>query len=479
MPVVTMHPSMLFVGASDGAERSFLRPLLAKLRSAGYTRYVEPCVGTFATVQVAEAAGFTPAQIDTSDVSLYTSILGYLLAGRDLASLDMRVDGAPVDTSGPPVVAAARMLYTQLVARIEARPDNEYWAAMHHDTLERAEEHTHAILEKLEVLNARSAGLTYRAVDLWDHLAEAAADPHTVVSVYPPTKLRGYETFYETGGRVTWAEPAYSTFTLPDSHVRLQTMFADAPALLLVSQQTEPGHAAHPTPVYARHVAAGQYVYVLSNRPTEVFGHTGGPKVAPRRMVDTIPLPYPQIPQDYEIRPDSQITVIACPMASADYYRDLWLHRVKGGGREVSGYAILVDGFLAGVGGHSLQFVKSGSTNPLKDAALAVFALGAPHKDRLTRLIVMVSLQAVSLATAFGPSASIHRDLVGRVITFNFTRHPEAKQMRGLMKLEERKDHEDGYKLTYVAPLGHQTPEDCLHRWLTDEARWQKSRAKP
>ena len=58
------------------------------------------------------------------------------------------------------------------------------------------------------------------------------------------------------------------------------------------------------------------------------------------------------------------------------------------------------------------------------------------------------------------------------------TKYPENKEVRGIMKLKERKtDKENGYKLTYEGPIiegrsEHQT----LLEWLRREAEWRTAR---
>jgi hypothetical protein len=64
-------------------------------------------------------------------------------------------------------------------------------------------------------------------------------------------------------------------------------------------------------------------------------------------------------------------------------------------------------------------------------------------------------------------------------VTANYTPHPEAKQNRGLMKLESRKPHHDGYHLIYSAEWRKPAPlPKVLGEFLTKEAQWRKSRTK-
>ena len=65
----------------------------AKLDLARYQRLVNPCAGNLTFLQAAVAAGWAPGDCYGSDISLYTSALGYLAAGRKLSELGVAVSG--------------------------------------------------------------------------------------------------------------------------------------------------------------------------------------------------------------------------------------------------------------------------------------------------------------------------------------------------------------------------------------------------
>lgn len=72
-------PGEMFLGCLGTAEQRFLVTLIQTAAKSGYTRFVEPCAGTFAMANLAVRNGFKPEQIETSDVSMMTSVLGYSL----------------------------------------------------------------------------------------------------------------------------------------------------------------------------------------------------------------------------------------------------------------------------------------------------------------------------------------------------------------------------------------------------------------
>lgn len=85
--------------------------------------------------------------------------------------------------------------------------------------------------------------MSYRPMDMWDHLREVKDDPHTIIVANPPTYFAGYEKFYDTQGKMTWKEPPYGMFDPETGHQQLYDMMMDAPALLLCYQEKRAGEA--------------------------------------------------------------------------------------------------------------------------------------------------------------------------------------------------------------------------------------------
>ena len=71
------NPGAFFLGTLVPSEQKFLKVLLESARKSGYTKFVEPCAGAFAMSHLAVQSGFKPSEIESSDVSMFTSIMGY------------------------------------------------------------------------------------------------------------------------------------------------------------------------------------------------------------------------------------------------------------------------------------------------------------------------------------------------------------------------------------------------------------------
>lgn len=476
-------PSILFLNTWDAPERSFCKKVFEGLPARGYTRYVEPCSGAFAMPFVAHAAGWDPAVMEASDSSLFSSIVGAMLSGTDYDALGMRLDGDPVtfpDRKYDRVQQAAYLLYVQLLARTQARPMTvEYWRYLVNDLIVREEEHVEAIAAKLYSYQERLGGMTYEPIDMWSHMKRVMDDSHTVVSINPPTYKAGFERFFDTKGRLEWNVPDYEIFDPMVDIPRLVEMFEGKKALLLCQQQRDPGDSAHPRPVFARHLSLGQYVYLNSNRPDEIFDITGGPKVALKRKgPDLVPADLPLLPVDHPITEDSTVQCVPIAPNVADYYRGLWMHRLNAqpGGMNV---LVVVDGFAAGVIGYSTSTMTFAYAPKWSRHLLLRFAFGAPHETlRTTRLVTMLALRRKTIDLWLTPANAAPLACSEGLVTVEITRHPEIKGLRGLMKLADRQKHPDGHKLVYGANWNHDDPPTILRTFLNKEKQWQRNSTK-
>ena len=115
-----MDPGAMFLGCLNGVEQKFLIELIKTARRSGYTRFVEPCAGTFAMANLAVQSGFKPEQIETSDVNMMTSVMGYAITGQSLEPLQIHAQGFSDEELLEPAVA----LYAQIYLRTSKSAGN-------------------------------------------------------------------------------------------------------------------------------------------------------------------------------------------------------------------------------------------------------------------------------------------------------------------------------------------------------------------
>lgn len=456
-----------------------MAPVLGGLRKNGYRRLVETCAGSFAVSILATETGWDPEEIEASDVTLYSSVLGYLCSGKPLADLGVTVDGETLHlVDGTPEQQAALILYTDMLVRMQKKDHIPYWADLAENLEVEKDQHLKSITQQLRKTRDRLHGIGYKPQDLWDHIRAAADDPTAVISCNPPSFKGGYEQFFDTGGRVTWNEPSYGIFDKNGGYQELIEYARDKAALFIFYlEDLTPGEVE--SPLFVRPKGLQNRSYVVSNRPDEIAAINGGPKVAPRpRTPIGKAEDRPILPLNYEITEQSVVEAHIVETKEADYYRAIWMHKFKTVG---GSYNILytIDGYAAGIVGYGLDTLTQ-PLGPPTDCALLRFAFGSPHNTyRTTRLITMLSLRRQEFEMFRNPKNSIYIEASIGLITNARTKYPESKSLRGIMKLKSRKEEGGQNMLIYIADWnGLETRSDVLKEWLKREAHWRKASAK-
>ncbi|MGJ3558897.1 hypothetical protein ACR6C2_07920 [Streptomyces sp. INA 01156] len=279
MPAGFAQPGVLFAGNSSAPDRAFYRQVFNKLDRKQYTRYVEVGVGSFAAALVAANAGIPPSCMETSDVTLYSSVLGTYVSGGDLLSLGMTLDGEPVELpDAPPHEQAAHLLYVHWLARMQAKGEAQYWSDLVTDMVDREDEHKARLAGSLQSIGERLPGCRFTPMCMWDHIAEVEDDPHSIIIAAPPTYRAGFEKFFDTGGRVEWSTPPYSIFDPEVDMKRLADHMRDKAALLMFLQEERSGVAAHEMPVFAHPLGDVARAFVISNRPRRFSSSREAPR---------------------------------------------------------------------------------------------------------------------------------------------------------------------------------------------------------
>lgn len=456
-------PGEMFLGCLGSVEQKYLIDLIKGAYLSGYNRFIEPCAGTFAMSNLAVRAGFKPEQIESSDVAMMTSIMGFAITGQPLDSLEIKAEGFTEDELRDPATA----LYAQMYLRTTKTAGNEYYHNLLMDLQYRREKHIEHIQKQLDDNKNLLHGMKYQPMDMWEHLNEALDDPDAIIIINPPTYFSGYEKFYDTGGKMTWKEPEYKMFDPETGHIELFEKCMDAKALLLCYMEKRPGEAVG-QPIFARAgTRADLNAYITTNREDEAVELAKGKKIKRPSESKLEPLPCSILPRDYEINENSKIQILEIKAAQSQYYRRLWTHNFVGSSATFN-RALLIDGMVAGVFGVSKM---------TSDSLFLWYVMKTPHKlYRLGRLIYMLSQNKVFANTLLN---NIEREKVTKLRTAMLTKYPENKEVRGIMKLQNRvKDKTNGYKLTYESDLVERTVEDTLKEWLRREKQWQKSKTK-
>lgn len=474
----------LFLGTLRPSTRAFLQQFFARARKRGYTRFVEPASGALAMSQLAVKAGFAPHRIEASDVTLFSALMGYGIMGQRVDDLEIHANGYGDYDLGDPAVA----LWALACCMAEDHSANPIEDAALRQFKRESDRHIAELSSQLEKARDLLGGMTYKPADLFDHLEECWDDPHCLVCINPPTYTGGFEKWYETGGRIGWAEPRYRLFDAKAGLAQLMNRAWGAKCLLLCYQERATDDAVG-APVYIQdHLRRNRdntgylHVYIVPNRFDEALEIAGGLTVGRMTLTGVNAGVRPPIRPDHEFTPETQLVLRKIPTQVATYYRALWTHKFSVGSPANVNLGIFIDGYIAGVFGYN-TLLAVGYRAPaggayLRDILQIHYGMVAPHNThRLSRLLTMVSL--TRQAAGLGLPSDLIAARIGRIRTTQQTHYPESKEMRGLMKrILRTPDPKYGFRLTYEALIDERPLDTVVPRWLERETSWRKARAK-
>ena len=463
-----------FLSTLVAKEQGFLKPLFSNARKNGYKKFVEPCAGAFAMSHLAQQAGWLPTEIESSDVALFTSVMGYAIMGKDLSGLRIEADGfAQEDLTDP-----ATVLWIQLVLRTATKSAKEYFKELLVDLYRRKPDHIEKIRSQLDHAKSLLNGMDYRPLCMWKHLEECLDDPTVLVCINPPTYAAGFEKWYNTNGKLRWQEPEYGMFDPATGMVELmQEKAKDAKALVLCYEETEPGKCVG-EPVFSRFgVRTGINVYLTCNRPDEAAKLAEGKKIYRQASSGMEPLDSPIMPDDYEIKPNSVIVVRKIEAGNSKYYRWLWTHNFTGAQAQYDA-GVFIDGYIAGVFGYDKSALGIGAFGAVVNNDIFLM-YGMTIKHRTYRMGRLVTLLASCRKMVKNCLTDFEYEKLRGMQTVMQTKYPESKEERGLMKLTKKtKDPKHGYKLVYRCELRDINEQEALVLWLRKETEWRKARKK-
>lgn len=468
-----IQAGVLFIGTVREQERKFLKKLLQGAKREGYERIVEPCCGSFALSRLALESGFKPEQIDTSDVSLFSAVLGRHIDGKDCKDLNVKALGFENEDLTDP----ATIMWVQNVLRNTMTGASYYSGQIIQEMYDRKPEHIERIRKSLDEYKTLLHGIKYRDMDLFEHIAEYYDDEKAIILLAPPTYKAGYEKFFSTGNRLTWNEPKYGIFDPETGRSDLMVnALGGAKSLAICYEETMAGGCAG-GPVFIRTGSRlGINTYLTANRPDEVVKIVEEKAGTRKDEQEMRPLKYPIMPDGYEIRFKSKIEVVRIESCNALYYRRLWTHNFSGSTSSGYAHAIVIDGYLAGVFGYDTLLASL--MKPAVDGELGVwlsFSMCSPNsRYRMGRLNTMIAKTAVVFKSCL---PGITAEKCSLLLTTMITKYPENKQMRGLMELY-RKDKAGvrGFKLYYKTRVEEKTITEVLKEWLKKEEQYTKSK---
>ncbi|MBF0293476.1 MAG: hypothetical protein HQK86_15115 [Nitrospinae bacterium] len=411
------------------------------------------CSGNFTAETVLRLNGFT-GKINSNDVSLYTSAIGWFLTGADFR-LDISEELKSEHKFTPLVEEKAATVILLLELSQFYPRKNDYQRRMYGAMLGQWPKLLRKTVSKLgEKKNALQISDYYCADAL--QVIETASQDVTFLS-FLPTYKGGYEKLYKTMEcLVDWDRPSYEIFDPKDFALPRKIIESGNSYLIYTEFPLHDGFPQIGKPVAIMRKSRSMGIYLYSNIKASSKIVQLRQKIAPAN-------PYKVLASDEAIRPSATLDIQPIRGEVFDYLRTLYLKPSILWSKAQFTYAVTVDGKIVGLLGFNIPSI--GFKKELGDFIYMMADLAVPsvHK-RLSKLILLV-------ASSREMKDILEKKLVKRVdtvYTTAFSNNPVSMKYRGVFTLANRKEvnsSEGRYALNYYAKLGEISLKDILLLW--------------
>jgi hypothetical protein len=202
-----IYTEPLFLGVTPSGARNYVANEIAALGKP----FHNACAGRFSVVEAAVKAGVLPQTIYASDISLFSSIIGYLAdPTKKLDDLGFRIlDRAlePKTITDELDFAAHIMLILKLN---QMKQTNLRGLYLREELLSSWDRSRKVMRQQLETLVQNISGIHYEIADIWDVVTRVSKEDVTLYASVPHY-ARGYTKMF-AAPNLKWNEPSITEF---------------------------------------------------------------------------------------------------------------------------------------------------------------------------------------------------------------------------------------------------------------------------
>ncbi|WOX11411.1 hypothetical protein [Streptomyces sp. N50] len=409
------------------------------------------CSGNFTIERVLHDAGF---RLHGCDVQLYSSAIGWYLAGRELPITIRPESYGELDWLAPYMDGRASTLAVVMLGsrffQWIGRGAHPYYGRMLRAYQQQFPELHAKTVAKIEALPLRLA--SYAAMDVNQWLAEQVP-PEAPVVAFPPFFAGDYESqFAALDKHLDWPAPEYPTLDDAAKETLIERI-TDRPHWVLglhfdvdelagqLRGQVQTANRGVPINVYSS-VARSRIV-----RPNQRLEMVKAPRLTPGQRLG------------------EQLTLAPLTMGQFATLRSQYMNHNIRPGTPTMALAVLVDGVVAGAFAYATPKYDPHNVYLLSDFPVAPTSYG--------RLAKLVLYAALSTEAQFLAQRAMNTRLT-RLNTTAFTQRPVSMKYRGLLRLNSRKDSADPayrYQLDYGSQLGRWSLADGFAQWRSKHGR--------
>lgn len=459
LSAIEMQENTIFMGIPKSALRGAICELVKRKT---YATYVIPCSGRFAVADTFISCGVPPEKIVTSDITLFSSLVGYYICGHDLGALDVTINDVPMLET---IEGIAEVLYTIKLAKI---PQNTYYnEQIYNDMILRKHDHIEKIISGLQHLKTKCAGISYSIQDLRDSIKEHD-DNDTLIFVHPPIESKNDYVKMVAAADINWINPPIKQFDPQTEFVTLcaNLLHNNADTVMYLHENDKPDlPLAQWHCFFAAQDSKFKLEYLYANKQNTM--HTAANRAQFKAFRAP---PYPILSDTDEITPNSIVQVVPVDKMVAMYYRDLFVHRLGSTNAERH-FLFLIDNKVFSVRGLMYHVQNRGVGDRFREV------FGVVRSNKHYRHIGRLAMRLIT--------SKEFRDMILRpgevfekryITSTMISMHPVAREAKGILEIYDSTQSADGmYHLQYEAEFKDRSFQEFLLDWLNEEESYGKN----
>ena len=461
----------IFLGHTPADQRKYLTAVLKQFYDLGHSRIFLPAVGQFTLARCAIEAGFAKENIYTSDISLYSTLLGYYFAGRKVREIEFKVGDAWFDDYQLCQSDVERVAYLLWLMKVCQIRKVHYMKAQLEDLLINGEKHREILKGKVKAMKPYFAGVKYELQDMREVLTARYTHGDLVV-VNPPVFSNGYTKMFDFGSDIEF-DPNVPEFSFGKEYRDMYEQTLKSPAPFVWYRSRSVAGFDSEQVIYAKQYNVQKIDYWLCTKPELLKDWKGLNKIATFGRRELKPYKAPLFSDDDEITEDTRISFVTVPANVALYYRDLFAHKLW----QTSGehfFLMLLDGKVFA----TCAFMLSHMFRLQQDYVFENYGFNVSlEKYARANRLLMLAITCQEFGDLVHDQASrVNRYYYMKGLrTTCLSKYRKVKLNNGILTVEKRERMKDGmYKIMYQAEFRQETFADQVRRFLAEEVEFAK-----
>lgn len=455
----------IFLGNTPSNQRKFATKLFKHLER-DYPKLILPACGQFSLAKCAIEAGYKTENIYTSDISLFSSLLGYYYAGKSIWEINFILKDKYFEKVKQLKTETEQVAYILLLMKKSQLNEKIIYERNIIEDIEKNEKaHIGSLCKSLEKLKNYYSGIKYEIADLREEIIKDY-DKETIVAVNPPAFKKGYEKMFKFDEFVEY-NPKIEEFDFAKEYRDLYNKSKEKESPFLWYRYKETKGFNKKEIIYACEYAIDRFDYWLFTKPELLEGFKEKGLIDFKKGKSLKKSKYNVFTDKDEITENTKISFVKVEEEHALYYRDLWCHRLGNTKAETYFLGLLDGKVFATVGFHHSELFRLKSDRIFENYGFTIPSEKYPNINRLLMLAICCEeMKGILRNTA---------SRVNRVYQMNglkttcLSKYRKVKSNNGLLRIIKSEKMKDGvYKLMYDTPFHKINFNECISIFLNE-----------